>query len=237
LIRELRSEATVLVGRCVSYGEGATYLPVAEMVAQAGGNLESIIGGSSSTGTELVALRAFFGSVARERPAVLVFEDIHWAEPTLLDLIDHLGDRLDAPIFILSSRAGRNTAEIDAGMSSCWNGSTTNDARSSAPGNQSASGSPTSPRESAREQLLAYVEAAAAGLGLARGAAHEPLRRLGLEERQQLASGLSDASYAGHRLSSAGRGGRVDRRARRGRCKRGSSVIDRRFPVSPRPHA
>jgi DNA-binding SARP family transcriptional activator len=101
LVRELRSEATVLVGRCVSYGEGATYLPVAEMIAQAGGDLESIIGGSSSTGTERIALRGFFASVAAERPAVLVFEDIHWAEPTLLDLIEHLGERLDAPIFIL----------------------------------------------------------------------------------------------------------------------------------------
>ena len=101
LIHELRSEATVLVGRCVSYGEGATYLPVAEMIAQAGGNLESIIGDLSSTGAELSALRGFFASIAGERPAVLVFEDIHWAEPTLLDLIDHLGDRLDAPIFVL----------------------------------------------------------------------------------------------------------------------------------------
>ena len=28
------SEATVLIGRCVSYGEGATYLPLAEIVRQ-----------------------------------------------------------------------------------------------------------------------------------------------------------------------------------------------------------
>ena len=30
-------DATVLVGRCVSYGQGATYLPLSEMLAQAGG--------------------------------------------------------------------------------------------------------------------------------------------------------------------------------------------------------
>ena len=40
LVRELVAgvgdEATVLVGRCVSYGQGATFLPLREMVAQAG---------------------------------------------------------------------------------------------------------------------------------------------------------------------------------------------------------
>ena len=39
---------------------------------------------------------------ARERPLVLVVEDIHWAEPTLLDLIEHLADwTRDAPLFLL----------------------------------------------------------------------------------------------------------------------------------------
>src|SRR5207247_3184850 len=39
LVRELTTyvaaDATVLVGTCVSYGEGATYLPLEEMLAQA----------------------------------------------------------------------------------------------------------------------------------------------------------------------------------------------------------
>jgi hypothetical protein len=34
LLLPLRDEARILVGRCVSYGEGATYLPIAEMVGQ-----------------------------------------------------------------------------------------------------------------------------------------------------------------------------------------------------------
>jgi DNA-binding SARP family transcriptional activator len=37
------------------------------------------------------AIRTFLRTDAGERPLVLVFEDIHWAEPGLLDLIEHLG--------------------------------------------------------------------------------------------------------------------------------------------------
>jgi tetratricopeptide (TPR) repeat protein len=36
------------------------------------------------------AVRRMFERLARERPLVLVVEDIHWAEPTLLDLLDSL---------------------------------------------------------------------------------------------------------------------------------------------------
>ena len=34
------------------------------------------------------ALRRLFEALAAEHPLVLVLEDVHWAEPTLLDLID-----------------------------------------------------------------------------------------------------------------------------------------------------
>ena len=34
-------------------------------------------------------------------PLVLVFEDVHWAEPTLLDLIEHLAEWSRAPVLIL----------------------------------------------------------------------------------------------------------------------------------------
>src|SRR3954465_13898164 len=37
LVAGLRAEARVLVGRCVSYGDGATYLPIAEFVRAAAG--------------------------------------------------------------------------------------------------------------------------------------------------------------------------------------------------------
>ncbi|MGZ4128933.1 MAG: ATP-binding protein [Actinomycetota bacterium] len=38
------------------------------------------------------AVRKLFESLARREPLVVVFEDIHWAEPTLLDLIEHVAD-------------------------------------------------------------------------------------------------------------------------------------------------
>jgi hypothetical protein len=38
------------------------------------------------------AVRKLFESLARRAPLVVVFDDIHWAEPTLLDLIEHVVD-------------------------------------------------------------------------------------------------------------------------------------------------
>ena len=38
------------------------------------------------------AWRRFFEAIAEERPLVLVFEDLHWADDGLLDFVDHLVD-------------------------------------------------------------------------------------------------------------------------------------------------
>src|SRR5262249_27587828 len=47
--------------------------------------------------------RQFVEQVARERPTLLVFEDIHWADPSLLDLIEVLSSRIeDAPVLIVA---------------------------------------------------------------------------------------------------------------------------------------
>jgi DNA-binding SARP family transcriptional activator len=48
------------------------------------------------------AIRTFFETLARRRPLVLVFDDIHWGEATFLDLIEHLADwTRDAPILLV----------------------------------------------------------------------------------------------------------------------------------------
>ena len=39
--------------------------------------------------------RRFCEASARERPLVLVFDDVHWAEPTFLELVEHLADKGD----------------------------------------------------------------------------------------------------------------------------------------------
>jgi len=49
------------------------------------------------------AARQFAENAAREQPTLLVFEDIHWADPSLLDLIEVLcGRAQDAPLLIVS---------------------------------------------------------------------------------------------------------------------------------------
>jgi class 3 adenylate cyclase len=51
------------------------------------------------------AWRALFGSLARRAPIVAVVEDLHWADPQMLDILDDLADRLEGPIlFVCTAR-------------------------------------------------------------------------------------------------------------------------------------
>ena len=48
------------------------------------------------------AIRRFLEILAAERPLVTVWEDIHWAEPAFLDVVNHIADwSRDAPILML----------------------------------------------------------------------------------------------------------------------------------------
>ena len=50
------------------------------------------------------AWRRFFEALAERRPLVLVFEDLHWADDTLLDFVDHLVDWVnDAPLLVIGT--------------------------------------------------------------------------------------------------------------------------------------
>ena len=103
--------ATVVSGRCLSYGEGISYWPVTEVVKQlvpageATGPLASILGDDSAAGSpeEIAwAFRKLLEAQAAERPLVAVFDDLHWGEPTFLDLVEHVADlSRDAPILLL----------------------------------------------------------------------------------------------------------------------------------------
>ncbi|HEU5207737.1 MAG TPA: BTAD domain-containing putative transcriptional regulator [Gaiellaceae bacterium] len=113
LIREVANRATVLVGRCLSYGQGITLWPLREMVGEAAGEetrealakllrnerdgpavAERIAAALGFADVDrppdetIGAFRRFFEALARSRPHVLVVEDAHWAEPALLDLLD-----------------------------------------------------------------------------------------------------------------------------------------------------
>ncbi len=127
LVREfqplLGSEATFLVGRCPAYGEGITYWPVREMVLQAAGpgTIDELVQGlddgpavargvATALGLEeglageeaLWAFRRLFAEIARLRPLVLVFEDVHYGQAALVDLVDHLASWIrDVPVLLL----------------------------------------------------------------------------------------------------------------------------------------
>jgi len=104
-------EATVVAGRCLSYGEGISYWPVTEVVKQlapegvGAGPLAALLGddaAASSPDDIAWAFRKLLESRAAERPLVVVFDDLHWGEPTFLDLVEHIADlSRDAPILLL----------------------------------------------------------------------------------------------------------------------------------------
>jgi class 3 adenylate cyclase len=115
LVEELVSglQAIVLRGRCLSYGEGITYFPVVDIVrsllkedlaevrqlldgdrAVAAGleALEGVEGGAASSADIALSVRKVIEAAAAVRPVVVVFEDLHWGEPTLFDLVEHVAD-------------------------------------------------------------------------------------------------------------------------------------------------
>jgi predicted ATPase/class 3 adenylate cyclase len=123
----LGGAATVLTGRCPSYGAGITFWPLAEIVREAAGDtthaaiaslladepeadeiasrIAGAIGAHDTGGSaaELFwAVRSLFAAQAREQPLVVIFDDLQWAEPTLLDLLEQLVDATrHAPMLLL----------------------------------------------------------------------------------------------------------------------------------------
>ena len=125
--------ATVLVGRCLPYGEGITYWPIAEMVKMSAGiadddpadtareklrarcideavagllglvsGVDHALDGDRSQQEIAWAVREWAETLAEDRPLVLGFEDIHWAEEPLLELIEQLASRVrDVPVLIV----------------------------------------------------------------------------------------------------------------------------------------
>ena len=125
-VASAREDARVLVGRCVSYGAGATYMPIADVIRQAASQpsqdgivsllageddgeqvaqrVAEVVGfaeGPAAPGEAFWAVRRLLEVLARERPLVVVFDDLHWAEPTLLDLVEYLGEWAEGPILVL----------------------------------------------------------------------------------------------------------------------------------------
>ena len=104
------ADATVVSGRCLSYGEGITYWPAVEIVKQLvrkdtveDPGIAALLGVGQGTTEEIAfGVRRLMERAAGERPLVAVLEDLHWAEPGFLDLVEHVADwSRDAPILLL----------------------------------------------------------------------------------------------------------------------------------------
>jgi class 3 adenylate cyclase/tetratricopeptide (TPR) repeat protein len=124
--------ARIVSGRCLPYGEGITFWPLRGMVLGAAAihqddtpeqaqekilscvrdrdvadRLASAIGLSSASFTVqdiTWAARRFLQILTCEAPVVALFDDIHWAEPAFLDLMDNLLDSIEnAPVLMLGT--------------------------------------------------------------------------------------------------------------------------------------
>ena len=115
--------ATVLEGRCLPYGEGITLWPFREIVFARGGadglaelldgaddaelvveRVMSAVGaasGSANAEDTPWAFRRLLETIARQRPVVVVLEDVHWAAPALLDLVEYLVGWLRGPVLLV----------------------------------------------------------------------------------------------------------------------------------------
>ncbi len=121
-VRSLGGAATAVTGRCLSYGQGLTFWPLREIVAELAGTEDGdspdevltalnrllpadddratvaervagalgVVDSSAYPEDTFWALRKLLEAVASERPLVVVLEDVQWAEPTFLELIEYL---------------------------------------------------------------------------------------------------------------------------------------------------
>ena len=120
----MRGEAQTLTGRCLPYGDGITFWPLVQIVGALGSDegIRELLAGvedgelvaervlsavgptrTAAAGGEMFwAVRRLLEEAARNQPLVVMVEDIHWAEPTFLDLLEYLaGWTHDAPVLLL----------------------------------------------------------------------------------------------------------------------------------------
>jgi len=124
LLDRLDGRFRPLRGRCLPYGEAITFWPVRGIVAEAGSEealvalladveegvriaelIRTAVGqtaGAAAAEETFWAIRRMLEELARDRPLAVCVDDVHWASPTLLDLIEYLaGWMRDAPVLIL----------------------------------------------------------------------------------------------------------------------------------------
>jgi class 3 adenylate cyclase/tetratricopeptide (TPR) repeat protein len=107
-------KAAVATGTCLSYGDGITYWPVVDVIKQIQqlrpdltldddmASLLSMEPFAAPADQIAWSFRKLLEDTATDKPLVVVFDDIQWAEPKFLDLIEHVADlSRDSPILLL----------------------------------------------------------------------------------------------------------------------------------------
>ena len=126
LFAELGSDVRTACGRCLPYGESTSAFALEGIVRDlVGDDLEAglvqalgdvprreqiveriatAVGASErgAPGEEIQwAVRRLFERIAERQPLVVAFEDLHWAEQWLIDLVEYLGAFASGPILVL----------------------------------------------------------------------------------------------------------------------------------------
>jgi class 3 adenylate cyclase len=128
-LSEQNPEPLRRIGRCLSYGTGTAYWALGELLKEHLGLLESDppevaldrLGAREILGLTLgldvardlhpLAVRdrfqdawaEFLTDVVADSPAVVLVEDIHWAEPQLLDLLEYLLSSVRGPLLVIAT--------------------------------------------------------------------------------------------------------------------------------------
>ena len=145
-----RTDATVLRGRCLPYGQGITWYPVAELLRSAVGLDEEAEPSAVMDGLRVLlvdvddaegilarlaeplgvatepapleelfwAIRRFLEQLALDGPVVVVLDDLQWAEPAILDLVEHLSEWVSGVPLMLIAMARSELLDLRVG----WGG-------------------------------------------------------------------------------------------------------------------
>jgi DNA-binding SARP family transcriptional activator len=125
-VSSIGAEANAITQRCPAPGEGVAFLPVRDAVIEAAGffgwrglhrllvadhngqdvapEIATAIGlraEPKSVAILFPAVRRLFEVLGSHRPLIVVLEDLHWAEPTFLDLVDYLAREGSQRILLL----------------------------------------------------------------------------------------------------------------------------------------
>jgi len=152
LIREFATraegQARLIRGRCLPYGDGITFWPLAEAVREAAGitnedsvrvatrRIDRLLERAGVPDREAVVervaaainlspaqfpvaelmwgARRLLETLAADRPLVLLVDDLHWAEATFLEFLDHLIDTVENASLLILGSSRREISERHA---------------------------------------------------------------------------------------------------------------------------